>query len=200
MNIMNPSRAIIASGSLLAASVVFSWTAAAQGTMPARRQVMPRYDNTRALKLPDSYRKWILVGSSLGLSYAEGGEPHEMFHETLMEPTAYEHFVRTGMFREGTMLALMLHGQGEGTLPGRTGRFAAEIHGVEMAVKDSTRVPEGWAYYAFGGMGNIRTTAQPMPTTTCYSCHLEHAARDNVFLQFYPLLAEAAHIPVPAGK
>ena len=61
-----------------------------------------------------------------------------------------------------------------------------------MAVKDRAHTPEGWAYYGFGGMGGaIRSTATASPKSNCYSCHSEHAARDNVFLQFYPLLAEA---------
>jgi YHS domain-containing protein len=122
----------------------------------------------------------------------------EMFHETLMEPTAYDHFATTGTFREGTQFVLVLHGTGEGVLPARRGRFAAELHGVEMAVKDSSRRPEGWAYYNFGGMNGIRPTAQAMPKESCYSCHIEHAKRDNVFLQFYPLLEDIAPRPVAA--
>ena len=160
-------------------------------------QVMPRYDSTRSLELPSDYRQWVFVGSSLGLSYSEGGEGHEMFHHTLMEPTAYRHFARTGTFREGTMLVLMLHGTGEGVLPSRRGQFASLIHGVEMAVKDKNRTPEGWAYYNFGGMDGIRSAVQPMSKASCFNCHAEHAAKDNVFLQFYPLLAEAAGISLP---
>ena len=105
----------------------------------------------------------------------------EMFHETLMEPTAYKHFVDTGTFREGTMFALLLHGTGENVLPARHGKFATDVHGVEMAVKDTSHRAEGWAYYNFGGMGGIRTTAQAMPKESCYSCHVQHAKRDNVF-------------------
>jgi Cytochrome P460 len=96
---------------------------------------MPQYDGSAALKLPEAYRQWVFVGSSLGLSYSEGQPGVEMFHETLMEPSAYQHFVDTGTFREGTMLALILHGTGEQVLPARHGRFAADVHGVEMAVK-----------------------------------------------------------------
>ena len=117
-----------------------------------------------------------------------------MFHETLMEPTAYKHFVDTGTFREGTMLALILHGTGENVLPARRGKFAAAVHGVEMAVKDSSHRTEGWAYYNFGGMNGLRATAQAIAKESCYTCHAQHASRDNVFLQFYPLLAEAAHL------
>jgi hypothetical protein len=123
----------------------------------------------------------------------------EMFHETLMEPTAYKHFVDTGTFREGSMFALLLHGTGEKVMPARRGKFATELHGVEMAVKDTSHRAEGWGYYNFGGMSGIRTTAQAMPKESCYTCHVQHAKRDNVFLQFYGLLAEAANIKVGAA-
>ena len=158
--------------------------------------VMPRYDAQRNLVLPDDYRRWILVGSSLGLSYAETAQErgHQMFNTTLMEPSAYQHFVATGTFREGTMLALIGQGIGTNATPARQGQFATEVHMLEMAVKDSKRVPEGWAYYGFGGpmMGGYRASAAPEPKPNCFACHAEHAARDNVFTQFYGLLNEAA--------
>jgi YHS domain-containing protein len=91
-----------------------------------------------------------------------------------------------------------LHGTGEQVLPARQGRFAADVHLVEMAVKNASHRAEGWAYYGFGGMNGLRTTAQAMPKESCYNCHAQHAKRDNVFLQFYPLLAEAAHLTAAA--
>ena len=190
---------------VLAVSIAVS---AQNASKPAQRSAdtnlrppMPQYGADGTLQLPADYRQWIFVGSSLGLSYTEGGPSSmnmEMFHETLMEPTAYKHFVDTGTFREGTMLALLLHGTGEKVMPARHGRFATEVHGVEMAVKDKAHRAEGWAYYNFGGMGGIRPTAQAMPKESCYSCHVQHAKRDNVFLQFYGLLAEAAHLSAAA--
>lgn len=167
---------------------------AQDSTARQRPDVGPRYDAGRNLLLPADYRRWTLVGSSVGLSYTEGVRGGEMFHATLMEPTAYEHFVRAGEFREGTMLALILQGTGTSAMPARSGQFATDVHGVEMAVKDTSRVPEGWAYYNFGGtmMGAPRTAASPAPKTACYNCHIEHAARDNVFMQFYHLLNEVA--------
>jgi hypothetical protein len=157
--------------------------------------VAPRYDANRDLVLPDDYRRWVLVGSSLGLSYTEGRQDsHQMFNTTLMEPTAYRHFVATGTFREGTMLALIGQGIGTNTTPARQGQFATDVHMVEMAVKDSKRVPEGWAYYGFGGpmTGGYQISAAPQPRASCFDCHAKHAARDNVFTQFYGLLNEAA--------
>lgn len=157
--------------------------------------VMPRYDASRNLLLPGDYRRWVLVGSSLGLSYSEGGQgDHQMFNTTLMEPSAYQHFVETGTFREGTMLALIGQGIGTNATPARQGQFATDVHMLEMAVKDSKRVPEGWAYYAFGGpmSGGYRPSAAPQPKASCFNCHAEHAANDKVFVQFYGLLNDVA--------
>ena len=83
---------------------------------------MPRYDAKRNLLLPSDFRQWVLVGSSLGLTYADPGrDAHQMFNTTLMEPTAFRHFSQTGTFREGTMLALISQGIGTSALrkPGR---------------------------------------------------------------------------------
>jgi len=157
--------------------------------------LMPQYDASRNLRLPDGYRQWVLVGSSMGLSYAPAGQSgHQTFNSTLMEPSAYRHFVQTGEFREGTMLALIVQGVGTNQLPAREGQFASDIHGVEMAVKDKARVPEGWAYYAFGSAmnGGVRASAAPNPKASCFDCHSQHAARDNVFSQFYGLLNDVA--------
>jgi len=175
-----------------------TFVAAAQQRQPAAATsigVMPRYDANRNLVLPDDYRRWVLVGSSLGLSYSEGGQGgHQMFNTTLMEPSAYQHFVETGTFKEGTMLALIGQGIGTNATPARQGQFATDVHMLELAVKDSTRVPESWAYYAFDGpmMGGYRSAAAPQPKASCFACHAEHAARDNVFTQFYGLLNDAA--------
>ena len=186
----------IAAAALATAGAVQDKPAPAARSTAVSSSIGPRYDKDGALLLPADYRRWIFVGSSLGMSYSDGpGMGMEMFHETLMEPTAYQHFVDTGTFREGTMLALILHGAGERVPPMRRGRYATEVHGVEMAVKDSAHRPEKWAYYNFGGMTGLRTAAQAMPKESCYSCHVEHAKRDNVFLQFYTMLAEAAKLP-----
>ena len=157
--------------------------------------VMPRYDPARNLVLPDDYRRWVLVGSALGLSYSDGGQGgHQMFNTTLMEPGAYRHFIESGTFREGTMFVLIGQGIGTNATPARQGQFATDVHMIEMAVKDSKRVPESWAYYGFGGpmMGGYLSTAAPQPKASCFDCHSEHAARDNVFTQFYGLLNEAS--------
>ena len=179
---------------VVVASRNFVSAQARQAASAKSADVMPRYDTNRNLVLLDDYRRWVLVGSSLGLSYSEGGQGHQMFNTTLMEPSAHRHFIETGTFREGTMLALIGQGVGTNATPARQGQFATDVHMLEMAVKDSKRVPEGWAYYGFGGpmMGGYRSTAAPQPKANCFNCHAEHAARDNVFTQFYGLLNDAS--------
>ena len=170
---------------------------AAQSGAGGAAPVMPRYDAGGALHLPDDYLRWTLAGASLGLSYGDEAPRRESFNHTLIEPTAYDHFVRTGEFREGTMLALLVRRTEADAMPARHGRFASDVLAVELAVKDSERVEAGWAYYDFGGGSGARTIARPQPPgNRCYACHVEHAARDNVFLQFYPLLADAAGVTV----
>ncbi len=181
---VQPALALL---TLVVASAVLLGPAASQ---PAPGEVpMPVYDDGEFL-LPADWRQWVFIGASLGLGYSEGGGS-EMFHETLMEPTAYRHFERTGEFRDGTMLALLLHPTGEGVLPQRQGRFAADLATIEMAVKDS-RAHDTWSYYGFGGRNGLSARAQVIDSGRCNSCHTEHAAHDNVFIQFYPLLAEVA--------
>jgi hypothetical protein len=53
-----------------------------------------------------------------------------------------------------------------------------------VAVKDSERFDETWGYVSFGDAA----AATPFPKERCYDCHAEHAAVDNVFTQFYPIL------------
>jgi hypothetical protein len=165
----------------------------AQQAPAANAERRPQYDASGQLRLPDDYRRWVLVGSSVGLTYAPGASGHQMFGTTLMEPSAYDHYVRTGTFREGTMFALVMQGIGSGSLPSRSGQFASDLHLVEMAVKDSKRTPDVWAYYDFGGPmgGGYRATAAPRAKASCYACHVEHAQTDNVFTQFYGLLNDA---------
>lgn len=181
---------------LAAADGVTSQVGSEGGAAAAAR--MPDFDDRGRLLLPADVRTWILAGASKGLSYTEGAGGGEMFHETLIEPSAYQHFVRTGSFRQGTMLALLLHSVGKQVLPQRRGSFAGSLHGVEIAVKSSERFAGGWGYFGFGP-APAPPAAAAFPRASCSACHEEHAATDNVFTQFYPLLTSAAATAVRAA-
>src|SRR5688572_5017538 len=126
MNVRTTSRVLgsaavigwIAVAAIRGAAIEQSATAAAPAAPSGR--LMPQYDKDRNLMLPAGYRQWVLAGSSLGLSYSEGGAQGagmQMFNTTLIEPSAYRHFVETGEFRDGTMLVLLLQGMGTNALP-----------------------------------------------------------------------------------
>jgi hypothetical protein len=137
--------------------------------------------------------RWVFVGASLGLDYAEPGAAEaaglegRLFHNVYLEPRAYRHYARTGRFPEGTMLALTLHLPRERVAPARQGLFEGERVRLEIALKDTRRYPGGWAYFDFGA-GTTASVARPLPREACAACHAGHAADDNVFVQFYPTL------------
>jgi hypothetical protein len=150
----------------------------------------PRYTAAGDLVMPDRIDTWIRVGSSIGLGYGSSDDPPPgMFHNVAMEPAAYESFRRTGRFPNHTQLALTIYGPAHGVAPAEHGWFEGELAAVEVAVKDTGRFPGGWAYFGFG-LGGPGRAAPPFPRERCAGCHAQHAARDNVFLQFYPLLRD----------
>jgi hypothetical protein len=60
-----------------------------------------------------------------------------------------------------------------------------------VAVKDKNAVDEEWAYYKFfDDRGRAVATAKAFGKQACWSCHREHGAKDNVFVQFYPRLRD----------
>ena len=134
------------------------------------------------------------MGASLGLGYSDATEDGPgMFHRVYLEPTAYEHYLRTRRFREGAMLALSIRRPVRRVPPSRAGWTEGGLVALELAVKDSKRFPEAWAYFDFG---RDASSARALPATRCQACHLTHAVDDHVFVQFYPTLRD---LP-PSGK
>lgn len=150
----------------------------------------PQYDADGALKLPEDYRKWMFVGASIGLGYRERGSGDlGIFHNVYIRPESYEQFARSGEYPEKTMFVMTMYSRGEKISPAEAGYFEGDFLGLEVAVKDSERFEEGWAYFSFSGRDGPRDRARPFPKDVgCYACHKAHGAHDNTFLQFYPLL------------
>ncbi len=187
----------------LAAVLVAAALAGLAGSIAGRRSApppvaratgdsMPRYAGDSLVR-PDGFERWVLAGASMGLGYSEpsgaaaAGATGGMFHNVYIEPTAYEHYVRTGKFREKTMLAMTLYSPGQKVHPSKQGFFEGEFLAVEVALKDTERFPGSWAYFNFG-KGGSGSRAVAMPRAACQSCHVKNAADDNVFVQFYPTL------------
>jgi len=153
---------------------------------------VPRYAGDSLIR-PIGFERWVLAGASIGLGYAQpsgaqaAGATGGVFHNVYIEPSAYEHYVRTGKFREKTMMAMTLYEPGQKVHPSKQGFFEGDFIAVEFSLKDSARFPGSWAYFNFGkGASGSRGVA--MPRQGCQSCHAQNAADDNVFVQFYPTL------------
>jgi len=161
----------------------------------------PVFEGKDTLLNPGNYRNWVFVGSNLGLSYANNPRPpqaeqtgrREVFHNLYINPSAYREYASTGKFPEGTMMILEFATKVEKNEAGLQGLYQGEILGIEASVKDSKRFDGGWAYYGFAdNEGKALPKAQPFPKSSCWQCHNEHAATDNVFTQFYPVLRKTA--------
>jgi Cytochrome P460 len=158
---------------------------------PAAGPAEPRFDSNNELVRPEGHREWMFVGSSLGLSYQEGQQQNREpnFHNVYIQPASYQQFQKTGEFPEGTVLVMEVFSAASRESINRQGHFEGRSIGIEAAVKDSSHFPEKWAYFSFIGEGGApKKTAKAFPQQACWQCHNEHAATDNVFTQFYPVL------------
>lgn len=151
----------------------------------------PRYAAKAELVRPDNYRDWYFVGSNLGVSYSpEPGKEH-FFKNIYIPRAAADKFKQSGVFPEKTMLVMEVYRPASDASPAKRGQFQGALVGIEVAVKDKDAVPEGWAYYNFiGDNGQPKATAKASAKQNCWSCHNEHGAKDNVFVQFYPRLRD----------
>ena len=158
----------------------------------------PVFEDKETLLRPQSYREWIFVGSSLGLSYAQNpaitqSSGAQLYHNVYINPSAYREFAKTGKFPDGTMMILELLTQEQKKEPGLQGSYEKDIIGIEASVKDSKRFKEEWAYFNFiGPERKPLQKAKAFPKEACWSCHDTKAETDHVFTQFYPVLREVA--------
>ena len=190
---MNAVQTVATAAVVAAVAVAATLAQRSAGPQPrATGDTVPRYAGDSLIR-PIGYERWVLAGASMGLGYSQpsgadaAGATGGMFHNVYIEPSAYEHFVRTGKFREGTMMAMTLFVPGQKVHPSKQGFFEGDFMALEVSLKDSARYPGSWAYFNFG-MGAPASRAFALPRQACQSCHAQNAADDNVFVQFYPTL------------
>lgn len=154
----------------------------------------PRYAADGTLALPGDYREWVFLSSGLGMTYQEPGA-HGMqmapaFTNVFVNPAAYRSFIASGKWPDKTMLILEERSSESKGSINKGGSYQTDLLGIEAEVKDLAKVPgNGWAFFGFGKS----STGTKLPRTAeCYSCHAEHAAVDNTFVQFYPALLPIA--------
>jgi hypothetical protein len=181
---------------ILGASAAICLAAMAVGAAaivtPERPESVPpiRYDADGKLLRP-AYREWVFLGAGLDMTYgsrAANAQPdHHMFTNVFVNPASYRAFLGSGRWPDRTIFMLEVRHTGTDRRPNRAGLFQAEAVGLEAHVLDASK--GGSRFYDFDG----RSSAGPLAaTSSCNTCHAEHGAVDNTFVQFYPELLEIA--------
>ena len=155
-----------------------------------------QFNQAGGLIRPEGWREWVFVGSPVTPnSLNAGSAPFPEFHTVYIDPVSWEHYKKTGKFREGTMFAKELTLVGATAATSGNGVFNGGLQGLEIAHKDSKRYSketDGWAYYTFGHKPEpYANSATAMPTAACAACHTGAAKEDMVFTQYYPILGVA---------
>jgi hypothetical protein len=145
-------------------------------------------DAASKMAVPEDYRQWVFLTSSLDLNYSKAAEPGSgqmhMLDNVFVNPESYKAFVKTGTWPGKTILVKENRtAESAGTLS-KSGRFQTGVMNLEIHVKDGP--PGKWAFFVSSD-GKAAGTLMPQ-SANCYSCHQDHAAVDTTFVQFYPTL------------
>jgi hypothetical protein len=180
---------------------------ASSNSVFAQETYTPEFTSDKMLKLPTGklWREWTFIGSLVTPNALnDGSAPFPEHHMVYVEPKTWEHYKKTGKFREGAVLAKELarvlapdgaNKDGSTTEVSGTGYFSGEFSGFEITIKSKELYPNepgNWAYYTFGHQPEpYNSTAERQPAEACNACHESVAAEDFVFSQFYPVLKAA---------
>jgi hypothetical protein len=186
-------RAIL---TLVTVGAILSFSPAARVQAGDDTEYKAEFSASGELIRPGGWREWVFVGSPLTPNSMNGGAaPFPEFHSVYLDPQSWAHYTKTGVFREGTMLAKELSLVGATAATSGVGFFNGKMQGFEIAHKDSSRYSKesgGWAYYSFGHHDEPYANSAPaMPNGACAACHTAAAAEDMVFTQYYPILKAA---------
>jgi cytochrome P460 len=176
----------------LAGLLALSFGAAADDAAPAAatRLSVARLGTDGKLEKPADLANWVFLGASLGMGYNPGSfnaaRPGQ-FQVVLMEPAAYQHFVRTGSYAPGSMFLLSFYDSD--TQPrsiNQNGFTQADLTNFEIHLVDPAANKDGRVFYLFGATA---TQGTPLPPgNACAKCHNGHGAFEGTFAQFYPTI------------
>lgn len=161
-----------------------------------------QFDGSGALMQPPDYiwRQWVYVGTPLtpnSLNPPEASFPE--FHNVYIRPGDFDHWRRTGQFRDGTTMVKELVSVGSTEALSGKGFFEGEYAGLEASIKDAKRFasePGNWGYFTFShAKPPYPRVAAQKPTAECNGCHQtgneQRVAEDYVFTAYYPVLRAA---------
>lgn len=108
------------------------------------------------------WREWPFVGVPLTPNALNGGEaPFPEFHSVYIDPVSWDHWRKTGEFRDGTVLIKELatvydvdaHPDGSTDQVSGRGYFMGDFAGLEITYKSARHFPDepgNWGYFSFG--------------------------------------------------
>jgi hypothetical protein len=193
----------IAAGFAVAGIGLGTWvTASAQ---PPERTAealdVATYGGDGRLALPGNIDRWIALGSGVGGNYSETAfDPQNPGPITVvqMEPSAYDSFLRTGRYPDGTMLLLSFYRPQAKPDPALQGFVQGDLTQREIHVIDRRRfAAEGRAFFVFPPEA-AKASAMPVGSV-CVQCHTAHGAFDGTFAQFYPPIRASIPQSAPAS-
>jgi Cytochrome P460 len=150
----------------------------------------PRYTPEQELIRPPDYRDWIFLSSGLGMNYNPAAGGHDIFTNVFVPQWAYGEFLKSGKWPEKTIFVVEERGADSRASINQHGHYqTTELMGLGVEVKDSTQIPEKWAYFSFDSKAK---SAAANPKQGCFQCHEAHAAVEHSFVQFYPTLKPLA--------
>ena len=146
---------------------------------------------------PTGYRSWVYVGTPVTPNDLNNGKAaFPEMHNVYIDPMSYEHYKKTGKWREGTILIKELVSVGSKAAVSGNGYFMGEFIGLEAEVKSKEHFPDepgNWAIFSFTQpkIGTLKDKAKAFPYDACAACHDGSADDDFVFTQYYPVLRAA---------
>ncbi|MEB6587988.1 MULTISPECIES: cytochrome P460 family protein [Pseudomonas] len=170
-------------------------------------KIGPKFNDKGQLIQPKDFRQWVFIGAPLtpnGLNNGKAGFPE--FHNVYVEPAAFEHYRKTGVWPEGTMMVKELHLTEKGQLsdgsrvePSGRGYFpGGGPSGLDVSVKDSKRFAKtkNWGFFNFGHHAPpFAAVSTEAPKEACAGCHIDNAQEDMVYVQFYKPILDPLPLP-----
>lgn len=190
------TRFAVAGGLILATGLAMPGVLANPSLAQTAPMDRAHFNSKGDLIRPEGWREWIYIGTPLtpnSLNPPQAAFPE--FHSVYIDPASWEHYKRTGEFRDGTMIAKELASVGATQATSGKGFFMGELIGFEIAYKSDKHFPDdpgNWGYFSFGHKPEpYDQTATKQPVAACAACHFASAAQDNVFIQYYPVIRAA---------
>lgn len=174
-------RALICSLVMLASSAIFA--------------ADHRFTKSNELYKPENYREWIYIGTALTPHDKNDGKASfPEFHNVYINRSGWKQWKKNGEFADGAVIVKELLSVGGNEAVSGKGYFQGEFSGIAVMVKDKKRFsdkPGNWGFFAFGNDAPVTDKRSAFDDSSCAQCHVNHAKKDMVFTQYYPILGQS---------